>query len=74
VALLPGGVIGVASVDTKALLGSQFGAKTLAILSQRLPVPPSAGFNPERDLSHLYLGFYSMQGGRYFGRGGGHIR
>lgn len=61
-ALLPGGVVGIASVDTTKLFASPFGAKVLAILNQRLPVPPSAGFEPSRDLKHLYLGFYSMQG------------
>jgi hypothetical protein len=61
-ALLPGGVVGIASVDTTKLVASQFGAKLLAISSQRLPVPPSAGFDPARDLKHLYIGLYSMQG------------
>lgn len=61
-ALLPSGVVGIASVDTTALFASPFGAKVLSILSQRLPVPPSAGFEPSRDLRHLYLGLYSMQG------------
>ncbi|HEY4105648.1 MAG TPA: hypothetical protein VGM44_17235, partial [Polyangiaceae bacterium] len=60
--LLPGGVVGIASVDSKTLLASQFGAKIQVILQQRLPVPPAAGFEPARDLAHLYLGFYSMQG------------
>ena len=61
-ALLPGGVVGIASVDTTQLVASQFGAKLLAISSQRLPVPAAAGFDPARDLKHLYIGFYSMQG------------
>jgi hypothetical protein len=61
-ALLPGGVVGIASVDTTKLVASQFGAKLLAISSQRLPVPASAGFDPARDLTHIYFGFYSMQG------------
>jgi hypothetical protein len=60
--LLPGGVLGIASVDTTKLFASQFGAKILIILQQRLPVPASAGFDPARDLRHLYLGVYSMQG------------
>jgi hypothetical protein len=60
--LLPGGVVGIASVDTKVLFASQFGGKIQGILAQRLPVPPAAGFDPARDLAHLYLGFYSMQG------------
>jgi hypothetical protein len=61
-ALLPGGVVGIASVDATKLFASPFGAKILAILRQRLPVPASAGFDPARDLAHLYIGFYSMQG------------
>jgi hypothetical protein len=61
-ALLPSGVVGIASVDTTQLVASAFGAKLLSISSQRLPVPASAGFDPARDLKHLYLGFYSMQG------------
>jgi hypothetical protein len=61
-ALLPGGVVGIASVDTTKLVASQFGAKLLAITSQRLPIPAAAGFDPARDLQHIYLGFYSMQG------------
>ncbi len=61
-ALLPGGVVGVASVDTTKLFASPFGNKILAVLSQRLPVPPAADFQPARDLRHLYLGLYSMQG------------
>jgi len=66
-ALLPGGVVGIASVDTTRLVASQFGAKLLAISSQRLPVPAAAGFDPARDLKHLYLGFYSMQGADFSG-------
>ena len=61
-ALLPGGVVGIASVDATQLVASPFGGRLLALLNQRLPVPPSAGFDPARDLQHLYLGLYSMQG------------
>ena len=61
-ALLPGGVVGIASVDATQLMASPFGGRLLALLNQRLPVPPSAGFEPARDLTHLYLGLYSMQG------------
>jgi len=61
-ALLPGGVVGIASVDARKLVASPFGGRLLALLNQRLPVPPSAGFDPARDLDHLYLGLYSMQG------------
>jgi hypothetical protein len=61
-ALLPGGVVGIASVDATQLVASPFGGRLLALLNQRLPVPPSAGFDPARDLERLYLGLYSMQG------------
>ena len=61
-ALLPGGVVGIASVNAAELVASPFGGRLLALLNQRLPVPPSAGFDPARDLQHLYLGLYSMQG------------
>lgn len=61
-ALLPSGVVGIASVDATQLVASPFGGRLLALLNQRLPVPPSAGFDPAHDLTHLYLGVYSMQG------------
>ncbi|HKO53866.1 MAG TPA: hypothetical protein VJV79_39435 [Polyangiaceae bacterium] len=61
-ALLPGGVVGIASLNAAELVASPFGGRLLALLNQRLPIPPSAGFDPARDLSHLYLGLYSMQG------------
>ena len=61
-ALLPGGVVGIASLNATELVASPFGGRLLALLNQRLPVPPSAGFDPARDLQHLYLGLYSMQG------------
>jgi hypothetical protein len=61
-ALLPGGVVGIASVDTTQLFASPFGNRVLALLNQHVPVPASADFQPARDLVHLYLGLYSMQG------------
>ena len=61
-ALLPGGVVGIASVDTTQLFASPFGNRVLTLLNQHLPVPASADFQPARDLAHLYLGLYSMQG------------
>lgn len=61
-ALLPSGVVGIASVDTVKLFASPFGNRVLALLNQHLPVPVSADFQPARDLLHLYFGLYSMQG------------
>jgi hypothetical protein len=60
--LLPGGAIGVLYVDARALFASRFGDKLLGVVQRRTPLPPSAGFEPKRDLEHLWLGFYSMQG------------
>jgi hypothetical protein len=61
-ALLPGNAIGIVSVDATKLFASQFGAKLLGIARQQAPVPASAGYEPSRDLKHLYVGFYSMSG------------
>ena len=60
--LLPGGAIGVVYVDARALFASKFGDKLLTVVQRRTPLPPSAGFEPRRDLEKIWLGFYSMQG------------
>jgi hypothetical protein len=61
-ALLPGGAGLVGTLDAPALFASPMGARLLALLEARLPVPPSAGFEPRRDLDRLYVGLYSFQG------------
>lgn len=61
-ALLPSGGVGYLSADAKKLFASEFGQKLLTIATTRAPVPPSAGFEPSRDLDHLWVGVYSMQG------------
>lgn len=61
-ALLPGGAIGLVRIDTSAFFQSSFGQRLKAITDARIPLPKSAGFVPERDLSTLYVGLYSMQG------------
>ena len=60
--LLPGGAVGVLSLDAPALFNSSFGDRVRVVVEKRLPLPPSAGFEPKRDLTHVWLGFYSMQG------------
>ena len=60
--LLPGNAIGVLSIDAPALFNSRFGDQIRAVVEKRLPLPASAGFEPKRDLDHVWLGFYSMQG------------
>lgn len=61
-ALLPGSAIGIVHVDTPAYFRSQFGQHLQQIAQSRLPLPPSANFDPARDLTALYVGVYSMQG------------
>ncbi len=61
-ALLPSGAVGMMVVDAKVLFASDFGQRMERIFSERAPVPPSAGFEPKRDLDKLYIGFYSMSG------------
>jgi hypothetical protein len=61
-ALLPGGAVAVAYLDAQKLFASQFGDKLLAIAQKSAPVPASAGYEPRRDLTRLYVGVYSMQG------------
>jgi hypothetical protein len=61
-ALLPSGAIGVFRVDAPQLFASEFGQRMNRLVSARVPVPPSAGFDPARDLSVLHIGLYSMQG------------
>lgn len=61
-ALLPGGAIGIFYIDAQRTFASEFGRKLLKLATRHLPLPPSAGFDPERDLQHVYIGSYSMQG------------
>jgi hypothetical protein len=61
-ALLPGGAIALSYLDTKQMFASRFGEKLLAIAAQQVPLPPSAGFEPRRDLDKTYTGIYSMSG------------
>jgi len=59
---LPSSAIAVLVVDAKPLFASQFGTKLLELSKKRVPLPPSAGFDPGRDLQKVYLGTYSMSG------------
>lgn len=62
VALLPSGAIGIVRVDAPAFFRSEFGQRLKTMTDARVPLPPSAGFDPERDLAVMYVGLYSMQG------------
>jgi hypothetical protein len=61
-ALLPGGAVGIVRVDAVAFHASEFGQRMQRLTAARLPVPPSAGFEPARDLTTVYVGVYSMKG------------
>ena len=61
-ALLPGSAVGWVRVDTQAMFASAFGQRLRQIAEARVPLPPSAGFEPNRDLTALHIGLYSMQG------------
>jgi hypothetical protein len=61
-ALLPSGAIGLIRVDTPTFYASAFGQRIKTIADRRVPLPPSAGFDPQRDLTKLYIGLYSMAG------------
>lgn len=61
-ALMPGGASLVGTLDAQNLFASGVGQRLLGLLEARLPLPPSVGFQPRRDLTRLYLGLYSFQG------------
>ena len=62
IALLPGGAVGLVRLDARQLFSSQFGQQLLHVARSRMPLPPAAGFDPQRDLATMHIGFYSMQG------------
>jgi hypothetical protein len=62
VALLPSGAIGLMRVDAQALFRSASGQRLRDLVLSRVPLPPSAGFEPTRDLGAVYIGLYSMSG------------
>jgi len=62
IALLPPNAIGAMTMDAQALFASQFGARILSLIQARSPIPAAAEFDPARDLTRIYVGFYSMQG------------
>jgi len=62
IALLPGGAIGLAYVDAQAAYQSQMGAAFASFTASALPLGPESNFDAKRDVSKVYLGFYSLQG------------
>lgn len=66
-ALLPGGALGILVLDAPELFRSAIGQKLLELARRHAPLPASAGFAPERDLTRLIVGIYSMQGADFAG-------
>ncbi|HVU03643.1 MAG TPA: hypothetical protein VHE30_17915 [Polyangiaceae bacterium] len=62
VALLPSAAVGILKLDAHALYQSAVGQRLDSMTKARMPLPPSAGYEPTRDLDTLYLGLYSMSG------------
>lgn len=60
--LLPGGALLLANVQPKELFQSSLGGRFRNLAAKQFPLPPSAQFEPERDLERLLIGAYSMQG------------
>jgi hypothetical protein len=60
--LLPAGGIGWLHVEVAPALASELGKYLLADLQARFPLPETAGFSFERDVSRLSIASYSMQG------------
>lgn len=71
--LMPAGSVGVFSLDAPSLFQSSVGGRLLTLMKTRLPLPPSAGFVPERDLERVLLGLYSFQGVDFMGVASGHF-
>lgn len=61
-ALLPGGVVGFARLETPEAFRTAFGPSLVNLARQLAPLPPTAGFDVERDLERVFIGIYSIQG------------
>lgn len=62
-ALLPGTVVALVTVDAKAFYASASAGTQLAQLTEQLlPIGQEAGFVPSRDVDRVLLGVYSTQG------------
>jgi hypothetical protein len=72
-ALMPGGSVGMFNIDAPSLFASNAGARLLEVARSRMPLPPSAGFVPERDLQRMIVGLYSFQGVDFMGVASGNF-
>jgi hypothetical protein len=62
IALLPSGVILMGYLDALAMFRSTWGTDVAKVITSLLPLGPESNFSPERDVTRIYSGLYSMQG------------
>lgn len=65
--LLPASALGIARLDAPVAFQSHLGQSILSLARSRAPLPESAGFDPQRDLHLLVVGFYAMAGVDFVG-------
>lgn len=66
-ALLPPSSVALVTLDPKALFQSGLGQQFVQLAQSQMPLPPSAQFDPQRDLDRLIVGFYSAAGADFSG-------
>jgi hypothetical protein len=66
-ALLPPNSLALLNLDPKQLFQSSLGRQFLLLAQSQMPLPPSAQFEPQRDLDRLLVGFYSAAGADFAG-------
>jgi hypothetical protein len=64
---LPPNSLAMLNLDPKQLFQSSLGQQFLLLAQSQMPLPPSAGFEPQRDLDRLTIGFYSAAGADFAG-------
>lgn len=66
-ALIPARSLAIISLDAKELFQSSLGQRFVALAQSQMPLPPSAQFEPQRDLERLLIGFYASSGADFSG-------
>jgi hypothetical protein len=62
IALLPSGVIALATLDATAMFRSRWGPEVADLVQRLLPLGPESNFVARRDVARIYGGVYAMQG------------
>lgn len=66
-ALVPSRALAIVNLDAKELFQSSLGQRFVTLAQSQLPLPPSAQFDPQRDLQRLLIGFYASSGADFAG-------